>query len=325
LKSAKIQLRDPIYRYNAETCRYERCSTSWLKIAVYSFAVLLTSLCFLAGILFLDNLFTDTKEEIALQKENLVLKKSEVTLGRELSQLQYTLAAITAKDVSLHEKFFGNAPTAPEVASPADGSILLADAVSAETFLNSLEKKSAALLQQTSSANNAINNTLFSTFSPGTIPTELPLDDMSVASLASGFGQRINPFHKALYSHEGIDLIAARGTPVHVTASGEVITVKYSSIEAGFGNYVEVDHKNGFITRYAHLEDILVSKGTTIESGSVLGTTGKTGGAVAPHLHYEVILHGKNVDPVSYLISKISPEGFDQFRIAGNKQNQSLD
>jgi murein DD-endopeptidase MepM/ murein hydrolase activator NlpD len=325
LKSTKIQLRGPIYRYNPETCRYERSRISWLNVALYSFGVLLLSASFLAGILYVDNLVTDSEKELALRRENQVLKKSELTLGRELSQVQQTLAAISINDASLHQKFFGNSAEHSAVSSATDETILDGDHVYADKFLNSLKEKSNTLLKKTSFANEAINKSVFPAFNAGTIPTELPLENMTAESLVSGFGERINPFHKALYAHDGIDLIAPRGTPVHATASGEVITVKFSSIEAGFGNYVEVDHKNGFITRYAHLEDILVRKGSTISIGNILGTTGKTGGAVAPHLHYEVILHGKNVDPVNFLISKISPESFERLRLAGSKQNQSLD
>ena len=101
--------------------------------------------------------------------------------------------------------------------------------------------------------------------------------------------------------------------------------MKHSDLLAGFGNYIEIDHGFGYITRYAHLEEITVRNGQHISAGQVIGTSGTSGGTIAPHLHYEVIRNGKNLDPVNFMLEGLNSFNYHQLMEVSKKVNQSLD
>jgi murein DD-endopeptidase MepM/ murein hydrolase activator NlpD len=116
-----------------------------------------------------------------------------------------------------------------------------------------------------------------------------------------------------------------RGTPVVATAAGVIKESKRSDLQAGYGNYIDIDHGNNIITRYAHLEDITIRYGNKVEKGDVIGTVGSSGGSIAPHLHYEILRDGKNVDPIYYIIEGMTSDQHEQLTWLSHQQNQSLD
>jgi murein DD-endopeptidase MepM/ murein hydrolase activator NlpD len=125
-----------------------------------------------------------------------------------------------------------------------------------------------------------------------TLPTGVPIQgDYRVSS---GFGIRNDPFTGGLAMHEGLDFTAMSGTTVVATAKG---TVTRSGWDFGYGNVVEVQHAEGFATRYAHLSKRLVQVGDVVERGGVLGEVGSTGRSTGPHLHYEVFNKDRVINP----------------------------
>jgi murein DD-endopeptidase MepM/ murein hydrolase activator NlpD len=117
--------------------------------------------------------------------------------------------------------------------------------------------------------------------------------------ISSYFGYRSDPFTSSERYHSGIDLAANRGTPVHSAGKGKVIYAGYSY--GGYGNMIKVDHGFGYVTVYAHLNKINVSKGVTVNRGDIIGQVGSTGRSTGPHLHYEVQKNGKAVNPIKYM------------------------
>jgi murein DD-endopeptidase MepM/ murein hydrolase activator NlpD len=122
-----------------------------------------------------------------------------------------------------------------------------------------------------------------------------------------------------------VDVAMPRGSPVIATGSGAVVQLKRSDLEAGYGNYIEIDHGRGVVTRYAHLEDIHVKFGAKVTKGEVVGTVGSSGGSVAPHLHYEIIRDGKNIDPVIHIVEGLTSGQHHHLLLSSHQQNQSLD
>jgi murein DD-endopeptidase MepM/ murein hydrolase activator NlpD len=88
---------------------------------------------------------------------------------------------------------------------------------------------------------------------------------------------------------------------------------------------VEIDHGHGFVTRYAHMEETSVRVGQKINKGFAIGTVGNSGGSIAPHIHYEIIRDGDNVDPVHFMIEGINSAEHRAMSVLAKKQNQSLD
>lgn len=125
-----------------------------------------------------------------------------------------------------------------------------------------------------------------------TLPTGVPIQ--GEYRVSSGFGIRNDPFTGGLAMHEGLDFTAMSGTTVVATAKG---TVTRSGWDFGYGNVVEVQHAEGFATRYAHLSKRLVQVGDVVERGGVLGEVGSTGRSTGPHLHYEVFNKDRVINP----------------------------
>ncbi|MFM1869856.1 MAG: hypothetical protein RLY99_600 [Pseudomonadota bacterium] len=115
-------------------------------------------------------------------------------------------------------------------------------------------------------------------------------------NLSSGYGLRIDPFTQVMAKHEGIDFSAAIGTPIIASAAG---VVSRSGWDSQYGNVIEINHTEGFKTRYAHASQLLVRVGQTVNRGDVIAKVGNTGRSTAPHLHYEVIKAGAHINPLN--------------------------
>lgn len=129
------------------------------------------------------------------------------------------------------------------------------------------------------------------------IPAYIPV---STYTLTSSFGFRFDPFHGGGASHTGLDMAAPTGQPVFAAAGGTVVR---ASRFGGYGNAIDVDHGKGIITRYGHLSRIDVAVGEKVEMGEKIGAVGSTGRSTGPHLHYEVRIDGKPVNPRLFLES----------------------
>jgi murein DD-endopeptidase MepM/ murein hydrolase activator NlpD len=130
----------------------------------------------------------------------------------------------------------------------------------------------------------------------GAVPIRKPMT--GELEWTSGFGMRADPFLRAPAMHTGLDIRADTGEPARATAAG---TVTMAGWNGGYGRMVEVDHGNGFATRYAHLSAIDVEVGQSIRIGQIVGRVGTTGRSTGPHLHYETRVDGEAVDPQKFL------------------------
>lgn len=117
-------------------------------------------------------------------------------------------------------------------------------------------------------------------------------------TITSPFGWRSNPFGGSPEFHQGLDIAAPSGTTVTAAAGGSVIMAQWYG---GYGNYILIDHGGGYSTGYGHLSAIYVSNGQTVKRGQAIGAVGSTGASTGPHLHFEVRIDGKPVDPAPRL------------------------
>ncbi len=127
-------------------------------------------------------------------------------------------------------------------------------------------------------------------------------DDIHVSS---GFGMRVHPMTGRRTHHDGIDVSAPRGTAIPVGRPGVVVRAEKAG---GYGNLVVVDHGDGIQTRYAHCDRLDVTPGQQVEAGDVLGTVGSTGRSTGPHLHYELRIDGRAVDPGKGTYADLFPQ-----------------
>jgi murein DD-endopeptidase MepM/ murein hydrolase activator NlpD len=116
--------------------------------------------------------------------------------------------------------------------------------------------------------------------------------------MSSYFGRRTDPFTGKTANHKGVDFAGKAGSDVIAVAAG---VVSYSGSRSGYGNMVEINHGNGYVTRYAHNQKNLVAPGDQVQPGQTIALIGSTGRATGPNLHFEVLLRGMRVDPVKYI------------------------
>lgn len=127
------------------------------------------------------------------------------------------------------------------------------------------------------------------------IPSVMPIDG---GLYTSNFGWRIDPFNGTKAYHEGVDFLAEQGTSILAAAGGVVV---YAEYHPQYGNMVDIDHGNGFVTRYAHARKLKVKVGDVVQRGAKIGDVGMTGRATGPHLHFEVRENGIAQHPSRFL------------------------
>ncbi len=116
--------------------------------------------------------------------------------------------------------------------------------------------------------------------------------------VSSHYGYRKHPIDRVLKKHQGVDFSVPSGTAVFSTYYGIVLSSKY---ERGYGNTILIDNQGGFRTRYGHLMSLFVGKGEYVTPRQLIGLSGNTGHSTGPHLHYEIIVEGKKIDPLLFL------------------------
>ena len=130
------------------------------------------------------------------------------------------------------------------------------------------------------------------------IPSDKPV---KTAAFTSGYGVRSDPFRGGHAMHAGIDLAGPYGTPIYATADGTVERAGWNN--GGYGNLIELNHGRGIETRYGHLSKILINAGDQVKRGQLIAYMGSTGRSTGSHLHYEVRIEGKPVNPIPFMKS----------------------
>jgi hypothetical protein len=139
-------------------------------------------------------------------------------------------------------------------------------------------------------------------------PSIQPISLQDFYWISSLFGYRIDPISKRRAMHRGVDFAGCMGLNVYATGDGVVIRTRIS--RNGFGKEVLVDHGFGYVTRYGHLQEILVHTGQKLKRGNIIGTLGNTGKSTGPHLHYEVRQYGVAKNPKHYYSEDLTPEEY---------------
>jgi len=127
------------------------------------------------------------------------------------------------------------------------------------------------------------------------VPSMQPVDKVT---FTSSFGVRSDPFRGTAAMHAGVDIPGTIGTPIYATADG---VVSHAGRQGGYGNLVQINHGRGLETRYGHLSKILVADNTRVHRGQMIGLMGSTGRSTGSHLHYEVRVDGRAVNPIPFL------------------------
>ena len=132
-------------------------------------------------------------------------------------------------------------------------------------------------------------------------PSIFPVKKIDGVEISSGFGMRMHPIYKIIRMHNAVDIVAPKRTAVFATADGMIRKVKQNHREGkGYGRYIIIDHEGGYSTLYAQLSGYNVKEGVVVKQGDIIGYIGSSGISTGPHLHYEVMKDGENVNPEDY-------------------------
>lgn len=155
------------------------------------------------------------------------------------------------------------------------------------------------------------------------VPAIQPVNNKQLTLLAAGKKPLINPFHRTMREHHGVDYLVPEGTAVFATADGVVKAT--SEQNSSHGKSLVISHGNGYETSYSHLLDVRVSKGQKVKRGDIIALSGNSGLSFVPHLHYEVIYRDTRVDPVHYFFLELSPEEYQRIIRIALSSMQSFD
>ena len=276
------------------------------------------------GFYVLFALFFSTTEERKLRQENDLYAQWYGTLREKERLLDDVVEGLEVKDDALYRRIFETEAPSVNAVTAAD-LISVSDSLSESFFLSYSASKSESLRMMAENVEENFREIyrLMAARKDSIPPLTLPLEGMSYVQTGASVGLKHNPLYKVDIRHEGIDLVAPQGSAVRAAADGLVRNVTRSN--KGLGNIVEIDHRNGYVTRYALLGDISVSQGRTVKRGQKIGTVGISSTTFAPHLHYEVLRGGKTLDPVHFLFASVSPDEYAKMLYMSVSTRQSMD
>jgi len=247
----------------------------------------------------------DLSRAARLERENQQLAATLGQLNARIASLSDTVGQITRRDARI--RLLANLePTDPQVlqagiggpapagaATRAPRSELVRQANEVTVDLNALIRRANLLAYSFDEAADSLESHKDRL---AALPSILPTQGW----LASAFSSmREHPILHIARPHEGIDVVAPMGAPIEAPAAGTVISAGW---ETGYGDSVTIDHGYGITTRFAHASKLLVKRGDHVERGQRIALVGNTGLATGPHLHYEVHVYGRPVDPLKYVL-----------------------
>ena len=276
------------------------------------------------GYYVLFSLLFSTEEEKRLQQENDLYATYYQELREKERLVTDVVEGLEARDNALFRKIFETEAPSVDAVTAADV-ISVSDSLSESFFLSYSASKSESLRRMAENVEENFREIyrLMAQRNGSLPPLTLPLEGMSYVQTGASTGIKHNPVYDVDLQHDGIDLVAPQGSVVRAAADGVVRNVIRSN--KGLGNIVEIDHRNGYTTRYALLGDISVPQGRTVKRGQKIGTVGISSTTYAPHLHYEVLKDGKVLDPVHFLFASLDPDEYAKMLYMSVSTRQSMD
>ena len=318
------------YKFNPESLSFDKVRLGIKDILVRFIAYFIGSviIAFVYWLIFAA--FFDSPKEKALEREIQQLGIQYELINREMANVEKVLEDLQKTDDNLYRTIFEAEPIPATLRQGGVGGINRYSNL--EGFSNSklvietasrLDKIRKRVYMQSKSFDELILLAKRKEDMLKAIPAIMPISNDDLTRTASGYGLRIHPIYKITKFHSGMDFTAPSGTDVYATGDGVIAAVQSS--QRGLGKHIVIDHGFGYSSIYAHLNGFNVRKGQKVHRGDVIGFVGNTGTSVANHLHYEIKLNGKNVDPVNYYFEDLSPAEYERMIEIASKTGQSFD
>ncbi|MEY3398715.1 MAG: hypothetical protein RL220_1309 [Bacteroidota bacterium] len=318
------------YKFNPTSLSFEKISYTVRDYALQAMRYLLVGLVIggIAVVLFIS--FFKDPETARLESEVEYLKDQIEDLNHELDTLEQFASLLQERDDNVYRTIFGAEPYPEHLRRPGVGGSDryrdLKGYESSETVIETSKRISRLqrrLVAQGKSMEEVVELARESNEMLSSIPAIQPVSNKDLTRIASGFGMRIHPIYKLMKMHTGLDFTAPVGTEIYATGDGVIEAV--DSKLSGYGHHVIIKHGYGYQTLYAHMSKVMVRPGEKVKRGQVIGLIGNTGQSTGPHLHYEVIKDGAQVNPAFYFYSDITAAQYEELLQRANNANQSLD
>lgn len=315
------------FLFNPKTLKYENVGKNIRQTYRRVVFFLLFSFIIAASCYFVYSLFFDTYFEYSIKRENKILAEHLEEVNNRYNKLNEVIMDISRRDTNIYSVIFETKPM--DIFANKEYSSVR------HTYLHTKINNELILLAQDKleilSGKIHAQSEIIDSFKQLVelkhdnlkfIPAITPIKNLHINAVGASIGDKINPTHKSLHVHKGIDFAAPVGSEVIATASGrvkDIISRKFST-----GTEIIIDHGNDYETRYLYLNETFVRKGMSVERGQLIGKIGNIGVTV-PHLHYEVRVGGKIADPLNYFFMELSPKETILFVKASLDKGQSLD
>ena len=282
-------------------------------------ALIITSLSF-----FVFYSFFDSPKEKKLKSEINFLTTNYQKFESKLLDIEIVLDDIQKRDDNIYREIFEANPIPTEIRKAGFGGVnkyKYLEGFSNTELLKELDNKfdilKKQLYVQSKSFDHIIELTKDKNKMLSSIPAIQPLSNKDLSRMASGFGYRIDPIYKTRKFHAGMDFSAKTGTPIYAAGDG---VIERANIYGGYGKYVRIRHNSEYKTAYAHLHKFAksIKTGKTVKQGQVIGYVGSTGRSTGPHLHYEILLNNKQINPQKLKLPearKLDKDELDEFII----------
>ena len=306
------------YNHNEEALPHKgnaRSGMSRLIKSMMLFAVSLGMAVFYFWI-YTSVLGYELPKTVLLKKNNAEWSSKVEVMNRQLDSYEEALTALQMRDDDIYRSIFGMNEIPKEVRNAGFGGVNRYehyDLMGHNDLLKNTAKRIDVLTKKTYVQSRSFEEVALLSKRAGDMASCIPAippvnPDKRKYRISSTFGYRSDPFSGRTTLHRGVDFAMKPGNPIYVTGDGVVEKVSFEFF--GYGNSVLVDHGFGYKTRYAHLKSIGVVEGMSVKRGECIGESGNSGKSSGPHLHYEVIYKGRQVNPYNYYDLTISPEEY---------------
>lgn len=267
-------------------------------------------------------------EDQLLLKENLRLEAEMQILEERIGKATASLEKLIDRDDHNYRVVLDADPLSPEIRTSGFGGSerfnrdVLREAPNVIRNYVSLEKLQSQLTVEEQSydeLNTLLNDKIRMWDSR---PAIQPINNKQLNQLFMSYGARMHPIFKVMKDHNGLDFSAPKGTPVYATGDGIIIMAHRST---SYGKVIYIDHGHGYETRYAHLSSFIVHPGDRVKRGHIIGYVGSTGTSQSSHLHYEVLVNGKHVNPINFFQRDLSNSEYERLIEIAQTQNRALD
>ncbi len=306
------------YEFNPNTLSFDKIERNSFKhilkqiIPRFLFSVTLGIFIFLGA-----SQYIDSPAELKLEEQNADLLLNYDILNKELDETADFLTELQNRDDNVYRMIFQAKPIPESKRKAGYGGSERYNALkkytNAKVLISTSEKLdnlSKKMLVQSESFQEIADLVSKKEEMAACIPAIKPISNKELTRFGSPFGMRMHPIKHRLIMHTGIDLTAPTGTPIHAPGDGIVVRAEHS--RGGYGNSIRIDHGFGYMTLYGHCSKILVRPGQKVKRGDIIGLVGSTGLSTAPHLHYEVRINGKWVNPVNFYYDDLTDEEYEK-------------